>query len=213
MRTLLWLCLLPAAAFAQFDNNVITVTASRQMNVQPDQAIVSVTVTTDEKQTLATVLAALPSSVAATNLSGVSGYGGGQVEWVFTLTAPIASLPQTLAMLSAASRPAMQVDIYVSGSSTSSQAAAAQQCPYPALVADARAQAAKLASAAGVTLGPLVTLQQGTVPTAPAVVLSGEFSLLSVSGVLPDFLLRNPFVGSTSTVPSCTLAVQFKIGQ
>jgi uncharacterized protein YggE len=210
MRTLILLCLLPAAALAQFDNNVITVTASRQVNAPPDQVNVMLTVTTDENQTLDSVVAALAGSVAVTDLASVSSYGSGRVDWRFNVTVPIANLAKSIAAWQVgASKAIYAVDYYVQNSSSSAQA----QCPYPALISDARAQAAKLASAAGVTLGPIVTLS--TNPAASPVVYDPTaYSLQAVLGTpatLFGVLLTTPRLGGI--YPPCSLTIQFQMGR
>ena len=66
----LWSC---AAAFAQILPNSITVTASNNVNLQPDQAIFSVTVQSDLSVGLDDVVAAVQSAgITAANLAGVS---------------------------------------------------------------------------------------------------------------------------------------------
>lgn len=208
MRTLLLLLALATAAFAQLDTNVITVTASRTATAPPDQVAVAVTVTTGEKQTLDTVLASLPSGITATELAGVTGYGSGHVQWTFNLTVAIKDLTSTIAGLNAAAaHGGFPIGFYVQGSTT----AATPQCPYPALISDARAQAAKLATAAGVTLGPIVTLEQGTQTAASGYqFVSGVlYGIVSVVDQLTSLLTTPRFYYPT---PTCTLTVQFKIG-
>jgi uncharacterized protein YggE len=212
MRGLALFFALSAVGFAQLDTNVITVAASRQLNVQPDQVTMFVTVTTNQDRTLDNVLAALPPIITAANFTGVSGYGTGHVQWAFSLTVPITNLTGMLALLhTAASQRAYTIDYFVQGSSASAQAAAAQQCPYPALIADARAQAGKLASAAGVTLGPIVSLVQGGADgSAPAVLYGSVYEVLApgqIYGSASSFLN----LLTTPRANSCALTVQFSL--
>lgn len=203
------------AAFAQAQPNVVSITASRQLNVQPDQVNVSITVVTDSDQTIDAALALLQgTNLTAADLSSVSTtYGTGgtpQLQWVFSRTLSISDMTGLIAAV----KLGPNVSVLVSSAGTSAAATAAQQCPYPALINDARAQAAKLASAAGVTVGQIVSISQGSALVAIPTSLSrvGDFSY--VSGVLgfTSFLVANPFP-VTSDPTTCALTVQFKLGQ
>ena len=60
-------------AFGQLDSNSITVTASRNASLQPDQAVFAVSVQSGISASLDDVLAALQGSgITAANLSSVS---------------------------------------------------------------------------------------------------------------------------------------------
>lgn len=215
MRRLVLLLAAAVAAFAQALPNVVTITASRQLNVQPDQVTVSITVTTDAGQTIDAALAALQgTNITAADLSSVSmtsGAGGTpQLQWIFNRTVSISEMT----VLVAAVNPSGNVSVFVSGSGTSASAAAAQQCPYPALINDARAQAAKVAAAAGVTVGQIVSISQGSIPVAVPTLASrvGDFSF--ISGVLgfTSIVVVDP-LPVTSGPTTCALTVQFKLGQ
>jgi len=204
MRIAILLLAAACAAFAQFDDNVVTITASRQVTSAPDQVQIGVTVTTDQNQALDAVLAALPSGFGAANLSSVSASGPAGLQWIFTETVPVAGLAGALAGLNAASTGSkFAIGYYVQGTTTSVEG----QCPYPALIADARAQANQLALAAGVTLGPIVTISQQSTPLN--VLRSGEFSSSSfLLGVISNTLISAPLASPAS---SCALTVQFQI--
>lgn len=203
-----------SAAFAQIDSNVMTITASRQLNVQPDQVSLAVTVAANANQTLDNVVAALQGTgITATDLISSQGNGTAQVQWIFNITVPLSAMQSTTATL-AALKPAngSTVTYYVQGATASPQAAAAQQCPYPALINDARTQAAKLATAAGLTVGPIVSMTQGSLEGAPATVAYfGEFlgaaRLFGPATVSVSSILISP------TASSCSLTVQFQITQ
>jgi len=204
-----------SAAFAQIDSNVMTITASRQLNIQPDQISLAVTVSANTSQTLGNVVAALQGTgITATDLVSSQGNGAAQVQWVFNITVPLSAMQSTTAML-AALKPAngATVTYYVQGATASAQATAAQQCPYPALINDARTQAAKLATAAGLTVGPVVSMAQGSIQNSPA--LYAQFgAFLGVKGVVFD-----PTTSSVSSIlisppdSSCSLTVQFQVTQ
>ena len=215
MRRLVLLLAAAVAAFAQALPNVVTITASRQLNVQPDQVTVSITVTTDAGQTIDAALAALQgTNITAADLSSVSmtsGAGGTpQLQWVFSRTVSISEMTGLIAAV----KPGANVSVLVSGAGTSAAASAAQQCPYPALINDARAQAAKLASVAGVTVGQIVSISQANIPVAirnPFASRVGYFFATDSLG-LASFLVGTPLpvtLGQTT----CSLTVQFKLGQ
>lgn len=216
MRRLVLLLAAAVAAFAQALPNVVTITASRQLNVQPDQVTVSITVTTDAGQTIDAALAALQgTNITAADLSSVSmtsGAGGTpQLQWVFNRTVSISEMTA----LVAAVNPSGNVSVFVSGSGTSASAAAAQQCPYPALINDARAQAAKVAAAARVTVGQIVSISQANTPANivnPFAYRVGDFTSISSSLGFVSFLVTAP-LPVTSGPTTCALAVQFKLGQ
>jgi hypothetical protein len=108
----------------------------------------------------------------------------------------------------------------------SADAQAAQACPYPALVSDARRQADAMASAAGMKAGPIVSVSDGgpsdiAVPTALA--RTGDFSISPIfiydaySGLPPSGsgvfgLVGFPYPLSAPP-PACLLTVQFKLLQ
>jgi hypothetical protein len=215
MRRLMLVLAAAVAAFAQSQPNVVTITASRQLNVQPDQVMVSITVVTDPDQTIDAALAALQgTNITAADLSSVSTtYGAGstpQLQWTFNLTVSISDMTS----LVAAVNPSGNVSVFVSGASASAAVSAAQQCPYPALINDARAQAAKLASAAGVTVGQIVSISQGTIPVDIPTLASRVGDFQFVSGVLgfTSFLLTTP-QPATSGPTTCAVTVQFQLGQ
>jgi len=92
--------------------------------------------------------------------------------------------------------------------------AAAPQCPYPALINDARAQAGKLAAAAGVNLGPIVSMTQGTAQGGATTFVfeAGSFLVQTRAIVsLSDFLVGIPYPGLSTS--ACSLTVQFQLGQ
>lgn len=215
MRSLILVFAAAIAAAAQTAPNVVSITASRQLNVQPDQVSVSITVTTDPGGTIDAALALLQgTNITAADLSNVStAFTAGsapQLQWVFTRTVSISDMTGLIAAV----KPGPTVSVLVSGAGTSAAAGAAQPCPYPALINDARAQAAKLASAAGVTVGQIVSISQGNALVAiPTFAYrTGDFSV--ISGVLgfTGFFVANPFP-PTSAPTTCALTVQFKLGQ
>jgi len=223
MRNLILLLGAATAAFAQ-PANVLTITASRQSNIQPDQVSLTVYVYSDPDQTLDSVLAALPGTkIAATDLSNVSmpssvntlGFDiNPQLEWIFAPTVSFSDLNSVVVVLGALqTKSPVRVSYFYLNATASPQAMASQPCPYPSLINDAQAQAGKLAAAAGVTLGPIVSLGQGSaVGAVIPVVRTGDFSglLLGIPATIYD-PIATFVVGSAAS--TCALTVQFKLGQ
>jgi len=219
-RLLLFLACCPAA-LAQLDSNVLTVTATRNLNLQPDQAALMVNVTTSVNTSLDDVLSALqPTKITVASFAGVgttfSGGAGSPNEvwmWTFTPTVPLAGLPAALAslataqpVLSQSSNP-MDLEYYVQGASLSSQLRASNPCPYTAVFSDAQTQAQKVAAAAGITLGPVVALTDGSgAAIQGAFVASYSISVIPLSGLLAQLV-------EPASTPSCTLVVQYSLGQ
>jgi hypothetical protein len=163
MRRILWFFLLPLAAWAQLEDNTVTISASRQLQaVPPDQAVFTIYLDAPLNASLADVVAPLAGAgISAANLSGVQDYASDQYTmWVFSLTVSLSQLGPALAGLNAAS--ALENVNYSILSQVSPQAQAAQQCPYGLLVQDAQAQAQQLATAAGATVGPIVSVSDGS---------------------------------------------------
>ncbi len=197
------------AAFGQLDSNSITVTASNNVNVQPDQAVFAVTVQSGLTTGLEDVLAALQgSNITAANLAGVStqsqfiaGNPAAPIlSWVFALTAPLTNTKATVASLTtlqqniAKANNGLMLSFTIAGTQVSAQA---QTCSLSNLVASATTQAQNLAAAGGVTLGPIVAL-------------SGSTGNVIAS---PQFIASGPYVSSivNSVSPPCAITVKFTV--
>ena len=200
------LLLLPHCVPAQVSSSdrTVTVTASRNAAAVPDQGMFSVDVVSPITATRDDVLAALDgsgitvanfSSVYTNNVYDNSGRSSHSVlNWSFTLTVPFANTKATLDQLAAAQVAlgkkgnGMTLSFGLRGTQTSPQALAGQNCPATDLISDARAQAQKIATAAGLSVGAVVGLSGTSVVTPP----SGSFS-------------------SGTYQPSCTLTVKFAL--
>ncbi|HTS66957.1 MAG TPA: SIMPL domain-containing protein [Candidatus Acidoferrales bacterium] len=164
-----------------FGQNSVTVTATRPANIQPDQVLLGVDVLTAMDATRDDVLSALQGSiVTAASLSGVRTVqqyvsNGAQsqavqnLDWSFTLTAPLANFSSTLTQLTALQQAVaqkkngMSVSFSVQGTQVSAQAQQSQTCSTADLLTDARAQAQKMAAAAGAGLGNVLAMSGATV--------------------------------------------------
>lgn len=207
----IWLLLAATASlgFGQLDPYTVTISASRSTPLQPDQIVLSVYVTSGLNTGLNDVVAALPGSgITDAGLSGVSTLlytPQLTLQWTFTLTAPLSQIGATFATLTnlqqtiGQKNSGMTLTFGASGAQVSPQLLASQSCSIPDLVADARAQAQKLADAAGLPLGQVITIQSGG---AGSTVPEGSF-ILGVVG------FQNFAIGSTSF--NCTIVVKFAL--
>jgi hypothetical protein len=195
MRALCLLIVTAGLMFAQLDSDTITITATGQTPVlQPAELNVSLGVYAVRELGLEDVLKALAGvAVSERNLIGVSesrfigvcipsGNNCSPTKsWNFAFTTPLTKLNETmraLASIDAARQPG--ISIYYSFSSDA--AAAATDCAYPTLISQAQRQAQNIAAAAGVRVGGIVAMSDGTggsqaggfaVPTA--VFRAGDF--------------------------------------
>jgi uncharacterized protein YggE len=201
-----------ALCFGQLDSNSVTVSASRNATVQPDQIIFTVSVTSGLTSSLDDVVAALQGSgITAANLTGVlSNYnyvGNSNVptpylEWQFGVTAALTRMKETVAQLTSLQQSVpkknkdLQVAFSVQGTQVSPQLAQSQTCSVADLIADARAQAQKYASASGLAVGSILAMSSTSVTSAPIVV-----------GALLG--LPQPFLQSTP-VP-CAVTIKFAL--
>jgi uncharacterized protein YggE len=167
-------------AFGQLDSNSITVNASNTDNLQPDQAIFSVSVQAAAATSFDDILAALQGSgITAANFSGVNtaqqtltcvGRPSETLilQWVFSLPAPLANTKATVATLTtlqqniAKQNNGLALLFSLSGTQVSQQLAQTQTCSLAALIASATTQAQSLATASGLTLGSILAMSSST---------------------------------------------------
>ena len=163
-------------AFGQLDSNSITVSASNNTNLQPDQAVFSVIVQSGLTTGLDDVVNALAGTgITAANFSSVStqiNYNvaalSTSLQWVFSLTAPLANTKGTVASLTtfeqniAKANNGLALSFSIVGTQVSQQLAQSQTCSFPALITSATTQAQSLAAAGGVTLGSILALSSST---------------------------------------------------
>lgn len=192
----------------QLDSNSITVSANRNLgNVQPDQVLFGVYVNAAPTVGFADVLAAVQSlGVAAANFSSVNtnqfsiitGVPPNQpnvtptVEWGFNLPVPLSKLKDTVTALTNAQKSIGQnnsgltLSFRVQTTQVSPQLQQAQTCSIPDLFTDARAQAQKLADAAGLNLGPILAVS-GTTANNVAAAVIGLYSIPQVCSLTVKF--------------------------
>jgi uncharacterized protein YggE len=201
-------------ACGQLDPNTITIAASTNVTVAPDQVVFSLSLTTPLATDLDQVVAALaPLGVTAADLqSAYPPFGnavtlpggalpGPTVVWTFTLSAPFASLNSTLNSLLKfqANNSSLPFSFTLAGSPASPQALAAQQCPLSALLANAQSQAQQVAATAGLTVGPVLALSN-LIQQSPGLLLA------------PAYFARAEFTTAIVNPPvMCSIVVKFAL--
>lgn len=204
-------------AFGQLDSNSITVTASNNVILQPDQAVFSVTVTSPLTTGLDDVLTALAGSgITSANFAGVStqnvisviGGPGTQVPppmlvWSFTLAAPLANTKATVASLTtlqqniAKANNGLTLSFSIVGMQVSQQLAQSQTCSFSNLIATATMQAQALAAVGGVTLGSILALSSSTSN------VTSSSNYVGVGAVVYESVYSTP--------PPCAITVKFNV--
>jgi uncharacterized protein YggE len=202
-----FLLLSAGLACAQLTSNSVTVTASRNTNLPPDQIVFRVTVDTPLDATRDDAVSALQGSgITLANFSGVTTVqiydSRGQqtqtrLQWLFSLPVAVSNMKSTIGLLTAVQKSNAQKNnglailFGIAGTQVSPQALQSQICSQADLLADARAQAQKMASAAGATLGAVLAMSGSTSATMDST--GGLFS--------------SPYY-----TPSCFLTVKFALG-
>lgn len=182
----LWWC---AVAFAQILPNSITVNASNNVDLQPDQAIFSVSVGAGLDTGLDDVLAAVQGAgITAANLSSVTtGYSAlngnalSSLVWTFTILAPLAQTKTTVATLTALQQSiktannGLTLSFTIGGTQVSQQLAQSQTCSLTSLIANATTQAQTMANASGLHLGSITAIS-GSVSTMVGSVAASPYA-------------------------------------
>src|SRR5260370_13943829 len=205
MRSL-WLGILlqgvGALAFGQLVSDTLTVSVSQSIALQPDQALLSISLLTPASTGLDELVASLKGSgITAANLSNVSLLREHTLVWQFTLAVPFSKIPYTAAQLNA-----QKIPFYVQGSQVSAESQQAQQCPVSNLMAAARVQAKQVADAAELVVGDVLTLSSGN-PSTPTLRLS-----IPTAASRPDSTSVTQFFPIQPVArANCTLVVKFKL--
>jgi hypothetical protein len=219
MRIVAAFLLVGPLAFAQLDSNSVTVTASRAATLQADQVVFGVTVGAPMEVSLNDVVAALQSAgITLSNFVGantqgiIPGFIGPQqlaavpVQWTFALPVAVSKLTDTASVLKNLQQNVLTnnktwtMSFSVQGTQVSLPLQQSQVCSLPDLLNDARVQAQKMASAAGMTLGNVLAMSSGTSTTQQG---SGVYVGTSLAG----------FVSSTQFLPPqvCSATVKFAL--
>jgi uncharacterized protein YggE len=200
--------LLAAPAFAQLETNTLTISATRQINLQPDQAVFAIGVNSSTSESLDQVVAALSAlSITAADLSSVDNWDPSTLQWSFTLATPLTSLTATIASLTKLEQTIGQNDsglsltFSINGTQVSPQSQQSQPCSTSDLIADATTQAQKIAAASGLTLGPLLKLSNAQA-NQPSTAVLAYYAVGGLSGFL---------LGPGPQPMTCSLSVQFQL--
>jgi len=206
-------------AFGQVESNSITVSASQNASLQPDQAIFAVTVQSGVNTGLDDVVAALQGSgITAANFTGVNTQGQAiailsagplptpvpTIGWTFSLPVPLANTKATVATLTTVQQNitklnnGMTLSFNIVGTQVSQQLAQSQTCSLAGLIASATTQAQNLASASGLTLGSILALSSATSSVGSAT--QGIAELGAFVSIL-----------SSAIAPPCAVTVKFNV--
>jgi hypothetical protein len=216
MRTL-WLSILLAAfcppTLAQLESDFLTVAATRSIGLQPDQAVITISVPSGLDGSLEEILGIVADAgITEADFSDVTVMNEWfrstlRLRWDFNLSVPIAQLQDTISSLRG-----LGLTYALRGVQVSQEKRASEQCPRADLIADATAQARKMALAAAVSLGPILSVADGgAVGGAVGAVLvpaiasrRGDFSV-GVIAAFPPLPPSQPVV--------CSLVVKFGLGR
>jgi uncharacterized protein YggE len=216
-RLLLAILLLGAApAFGQIESHTVTISATRSMVLQPDQILLVLSVSSNPSATLDQIVGALSGlGITDTDLTGSYNSNPPTLSWNFSFTTPLANVTATIGSITkleqtiAQNNSGLTLTFYIGGTQVSQQLQQTQTCPNSDLISDASAQAQKLASAAGMTLGPILRLSNppSSQPSRPALVAENA----TLTGVLGAYsILEFPLTPPPSPL-TCSLSVQFQL--
>jgi hypothetical protein len=131
------------------------------------------------------------------------------LQWLFTLAAPVGKIKATIASLTALQQSIAQnnsgitLTFQVQGTQVSTELIQSQTCAAKDLVADAQAQAQNVAAAAGLAIGPIVAISDGSsaMPTFAA----------RVGGFLIGNWINTTGLWFDPTPSGCYLEVKFQL--
>ena len=208
------------AAFGQLDDNTLSITSTRAVSTRTDDFQILVSAETPIDFTLdATIRALEGTGVTASHLvdmnnranSRVTDLSGAQITaWIFRLTLPFSKLNEALNSLVRLRAPTGVTMYY----SVQSAPAVPAPCPWQTLFGDAQIQAQKLASAAGLKMGPILALSDKKESPRLVIPVTIISQFVPVSGIsIPFNDTPNPFGGffGIGQPESCSLTVQFRL--
>jgi hypothetical protein len=213
-RLLLGILLLGAApAFGQIESHTVTISATRSLVLQPDQIVLQLTVSSNPSATLDQIVGALSGlGITDANLTGTYNSNPPTLTWNFSFTAPLANLTATIGSITkieqtiAQNNSGLTLTFYIGGTQVSQQLQQAQTCPNSDLISDASAQAQKLASAAGLSLGPILRLSNASSPQPTLVAENATFA-----GVIGAYAFNEILLTPLPSPVTCSLSVQFQL--
>ena len=228
------LVVLASCVAAQTEPTSLTITASRSVYPQPDEAVFGINVFAGPEVGVAEILATLrDAGVADAKLTSVT-YAGfilpgsatqTPVNWTFTLNTPLSKLKDTAAVISgaqqsiAANKPALLMRFATQGVQVSEHAQS-EACSFGDLIGDARAQAQKLAGEASLKVASILALSYEPAPVAPVapapyIAISGvtAVSVDIVTGLsaVAGFSPVRAFFTNPSPSAMCQITVKFAL--
>jgi uncharacterized protein YggE len=197
------LLLVTAPVFGQLTPHTITISATSSTYLQPDSVVFGLSVTAGPATTLDQIVASLSSlGVTSSSLTSVNNTSDPpNLQWNFNLAEPLASLTATIGTLTKLEQTITQnnsgltLSFSVEGTQVSQQLQQSQTCSNANLIADATAQAQQLATAAGLTLGPVLQLSNAGL----------TYGVLALPTLVE--IVANNYVPPVS----CSLTVQFQL--
>jgi hypothetical protein len=215
MRLATLFFLAAVAASAQLDNDTITVAVESEYLPQAARISIGVCVAAELGKGFDEVLGVIQGvGLSERNLVSADVWGGGAcpdpgssgqpfVYWSFSDSRPIAKLKETIASLSrlsAAAPPGFSVGHRID----SSRSENASECPVPTLVSQARRHADAVSGAAGLRVGAVLALSDGTsIENAEPSLVLYEMGIPGSGGP--------PGPSVIAVVPGCTITVKFKL--
>ena len=194
--------------FGQLQTDTITITATRQVTLQPDQLVLNVQVLAPETAGLDDVLAKIPGlGITSSNLTSVSSLNAGRFEWDFRLDVPFSQIATTMALLTKLAQQSSQtVTFYAQGTQVSQALQQSQPCSQANLISDAQKQAASLAAAAGFSVGPVLAVSDGSFSPVGSSAIFEAVGAFAVAG----FLTIAPGIAPAPPT-TCTAVVKFQL--
>jgi hypothetical protein len=191
--------------------HTISITASRTGSSLPDQILITVSVTSGITFGLDDITRVITQAgVSGASFSNINtgytydskGNASPFLQWSFTLTTPLATLRNTIGQLLSAEAALSQQKLGIGLSFTTGALQISQQsqptCSQAALVADATVQAQALASAAGVSMGPVTAI------SSPGATVGDVYNISVVATRLGAAVA---YTGATT----CSMLVQFQL--
>lgn len=209
MRTQFFLGLFATTCccFGQISSDAFTVTATRNVFLQPDQLVFDVNVTALPSVTLDQIVGMLQSvGITAADLTRAE-----SGAWSFTLPVALSKMEATIAALTALvkslSNNGMRMTFDVQNAQVSPELKKSQQCAPADLIADAQKQAQRLATASGFSVGPVLAVSDEAIAAVNAAIPTFIIGALSAQPVL----VLPPLPVYTPPTITCSLEVKFQL--
>ena len=206
-----------APAFGQIESNTLTISATRSWFSQPDEIALELSVSSNRLHHLDQIVGALSGlGVTDANLTGIYSSVPPTLSWNFSFAAPIAEPDTTIGSITqlqqsiAQNNSGLTLTFYHQWDrQVSQQLQQSQTCSNSDLIADASAQAQKLAAAAGLTLGPVLEVSNAPSSQRPQSQHCSRPSKRAFSGSLAlasSFRARSPHRLTCSLVSPISIA-------